>query len=64
MDRQSNWRKKIEVVIRTLTDNEEGRAISSKIFDKQKQGGTFNDFAILYRINRQSRSFEEALRKN
>ena len=54
--------EKIEV-IRTLTDNEEGRAISSKIFDKQKQGGTFNDFAILYRTNRQSRSFEEALRK-
>ena len=54
--------EKIEV-IRTLTDNEEGRAISSKIFDKQKQGGTFNDFAILYRTNRQSRSFEESLRK-
>jgi len=54
--------EKIEV-IRTLTDNEEGRAISSKIFDKQKLGGTYNDFAILYRTNRQSRSFEESLRK-
>jgi DNA helicase-2/ATP-dependent DNA helicase PcrA len=47
-----------------LTDNEEGRVISSKIFDL-KQGGipTYNDFAILYRTNKQSRSFEEALRK-
>lgn len=51
-------------VVRTLTDNEEGRVISSKIFDL-KQGGipTYNDFAILYRTNKQSRSFEEALRK-
>ena len=54
--------EKLEV-IRTLTDNEEGRAISAKIFDKQKSGGSFNDFAILYRTNRQSRSFEESLRK-
>lgn len=51
-------------VIRTLTDNEEGRTISHKIFDKSKESGmTFNDFAILYRTNRQSRSFEESLRK-
>jgi len=51
-------------VVRTLTDNEEGRVISTKIFDL-KQGGipTYNDFAILYRTNKQSRSFEEALRK-
>jgi len=54
--------EKIEV-IRTLTDNEEGRSISLKIYDKQKSTGTYNDFAILYRTNRQSRSFEESLRK-
>ena len=51
-------------VVRTLTDNEEGRVISNKIFDaKQSSAKTFNDFAILYRTNKQSRSFEEALRK-
>jgi DNA helicase-2/ATP-dependent DNA helicase PcrA len=51
-------------VLRTLTDNEEGRVISNKIFDaKQSSAKSFNDFAILYRTNKQSRSFEEALRK-
>jgi DNA helicase-2/ATP-dependent DNA helicase PcrA len=51
-------------VIKTLTDNEEGKVISNKIFDlKQSTDSTFNDFAILYRTNKQSRSFEEALRK-
>ena len=51
-------------IVRTLTDNEEGKVISNKIFDlKQSTDSTFNDFAILYRTNKQSRSFEEALRK-
>jgi len=51
-------------VVRTLTDNEEGKIITNKIFDKSKGAGlTYNDFAILYRTNRQSRSFEESLRK-
>lgn len=51
-------------VIRTLTDNEEGKVIANKIFDlKQSIASTYNDYAILYRTNRQSRSFEEALRK-
>lgn len=51
-------------VVRTLTDNEEGKLITNKIFDKSSQAGlTYNDFAILYRTNRQSRSFEESLRK-
>ncbi len=51
-------------VVRTLTDNEEGRVIAHKIFDlKQSVVESFNDFAILYRTNKQSRSFEEALRK-
>ncbi|MDX2362707.1 MAG: 3'-5' exonuclease [Crocinitomicaceae bacterium] len=51
-------------VIRTLTDNEEGRVITNKIYDKSKGSAiSFNDFAILYRTNKQSRSFEESLRK-
>ncbi len=51
-------------VVRTLTDNEEGRVITNKIFDlKQSKGASYNDFAILYRTNKQSRSFEESLRK-
>lgn len=55
--------KKIHV-IRTLTDNEEGKVIANKIFDLSKaSGSSYNDFAILYRTNKQSRSFEESLRK-
>ncbi|MDG1331225.1 MAG: 3'-5' exonuclease [Crocinitomicaceae bacterium] len=51
-------------VTRTLTDNEEGKVVTQKIYDKSKNDGlSYNDFAILYRTNRQSRSFEEALRK-
>ncbi len=51
-------------VIRTLTDNEEGKTIANNIFDlKHSETGDWNKFAILYRTNRQSRSFEEALRK-
>lgn len=52
-------------VIRTLTDNEEGKVIVNKIYDaKQSQGLSFSDFAILYRTNKQSRAFEESLRKH
>jgi DNA helicase II / ATP-dependent DNA helicase PcrA len=51
-------------VLRTLTDNEEGRVIAQSIHEiKTGQGREYLDFAILYRTNAQSRSFEEALRK-
>lgn len=51
-------------VIRAMTDNEEGKIIANKIFDlKHQESGDWTDFAILYRTNRQSRAFEEALRK-
>ncbi len=51
-------------VVRTLTDNEEGKVITNKIFNFKQSGvETYNAFAILYRTNKQSRSFEEALRK-
>jgi DNA helicase-2/ATP-dependent DNA helicase PcrA len=51
-------------VIRTLTDNEEGKVISNLIYEtKMNEQAENSDFAILYRTNAQSRSFEEALRK-
>jgi DNA helicase-2/ATP-dependent DNA helicase PcrA len=51
-------------IVKTLTDNEEGKIISSKIYDlKMSQGIDYSSFAILYRTNRQSRSFEESFRK-
>ena len=51
-------------VIRTLTDNEEGKVIVNSIYEtKLNEQAEHSDFAILYRTNAQSRSFEEALRK-
>ncbi|MDU0809133.1 ATP-dependent helicase [Aquirufa regiilacus] len=51
-------------IIRAGSDNEEGRIIASNIFETcQKEGLRFSDFAILYRTNAQSRSFEESLRR-
>lgn len=51
-------------VIRTLTDNEEGKVVSNLIYEtKMNEQADNSDFAILYRTNAQSRSFEEALRK-
>jgi DNA helicase-2/ATP-dependent DNA helicase PcrA len=51
-------------VLRTLTDNEEGKVVANRIFDKKHSAQVeYEDFAILYRTNAQSRSFEESLRK-
>ena len=51
-------------VIKANTDNEEGQKIANHIFETKAQNQIMNsDFAILYRTNAQSRSFEEALRK-
>jgi DNA helicase-2/ATP-dependent DNA helicase PcrA len=53
------------MVMRAISDNEEGRMVAQSIFeDMNTQRLSFSDFAILYRTNAQSRSFEEALRKN
>jgi DNA helicase-2/ATP-dependent DNA helicase PcrA len=51
-------------VIKAGSDNEEGRLIATAIFEEKMQKSLRNEnFAILYRTNAQSRSFEEALRK-
>ena len=51
-------------VIKAGSDNEEGRLVASAIFEEKMQKSLKNEsFAILYRTNAQSRSFEEALRK-
>ncbi|RDB06837.1 ATP-dependent helicase [Runella aurantiaca] len=51
-------------VVKASSDNEEGRLIASAIFEEKVNKGLRNtDFAILYRTNAQSRSFEEALRR-
>jgi DNA helicase-2/ATP-dependent DNA helicase PcrA len=51
-------------LVRTMTDNEEGKFIADTI-QEQKLRNHYNnkDFAILYRTNAQSRAFEESLRR-
>lgn len=51
-------------LVRTMTDNDEGKFVSDAI-QELKLRNHFNnkDFAILYRTNAQSRSFEESLRR-
>ncbi len=59
-----NEEGKLIEIIKASSDNEEGRLIASNLFEtKMAQGLKNTDFAILYRTNAQSRSFEEALRK-
>ena len=51
-------------VHRCYSDHEEGKLIASGIFDTHNQQQShWQNFAILYRTNAQSRSFEESLRK-
>ncbi|MCC8407342.1 UvrD-helicase domain-containing protein [Mucilaginibacter sp. UR6-1] len=51
-------------VIRAFSDNEEGKIIAEEIMQRRTTNGLkWNDFAILYRTNAQSRSMEEGLRK-
>ncbi len=51
-------------LVRTMTDNDEGKMVADTIQEQKLRNHYFNkDFAILYRTNAQSRSFEEALRR-
>ena len=51
-------------VVKTISDNEEGYMVAQSIFDiRNNHQAHFQEFAILYRTNAQSRSLEEALRK-
>jgi DNA helicase-2/ATP-dependent DNA helicase PcrA len=51
-------------LVRTMTDNEEGKFVADTIQEQKLRNHYYNkDFAILYRTNAQSRSFEESLRR-
>ncbi len=51
-------------VYQAYSDTEEGDIVSNKIMElRMSQHYSYDDFAILYRTNAQSRIFEEALRK-
>ena len=49
-------------IIETRSDDEEARMIAGKIKDMGNRGASYDDFAILYRTNSQSRKLEDALR--
>lgn len=52
-------------LIRTMSDNDEGKAVAEAIQELKLRNHFRNqDFAILYRTNAQSRSFEESLRRS
>ena len=51
-------------LVRTATDNEEGKYVADTIQEEKLRNHFFNhEFAILYRTNAQSRSYEESLRR-
>ncbi len=51
-------------LVRTLTDNDEGRFVADAITEMKLRNHFPNkDFVVLYRTNAQSRSFEESLRR-
>ena len=51
-------------VIKANSDNEEGKLVATSIFEeKMNNHFSYDDFAILYRTNAQSRAMEEALRR-
>lgn len=60
---QNHEGEKIRLV-RTMTDNDEGKFVADTIQEQKLRNHFYNrDFAILYRTNAQSRSFEESLRR-
>lgn len=51
-------------LVRTMTDNDEGKFVADSIQEQKLRNHFYNkEFAILYRTNAQSRSFEESLRR-
>ena len=52
-------------LIKSTSDNEEGKLVASAIFEtKMQHHASEKEFAVLYRTNSQSRAIEEALRRN
>ena len=51
-------------VLKAASDNEEGKLVANSIFEDKMNGHlSYDNFAILYRTNAQSRAMEESLRK-
>lgn len=60
-----NGKGELIKIVRTPSDNEEGRWVADSITElKMREHFRNSHFAILYRTNAQSRAFEEALRRH
>jgi len=60
----ANEQGELITVFKAISDYEEGNYVSEQIFEwAQQNQWHYGNFAILYRTNAQSRSFEDALRK-
>jgi len=60
----SNEEGELIELVKSTSDNEEGRLVASAIFETKMQAqASSNEFVILYRTNSQSRAMEEALRR-
>ncbi len=54
-----------KILIKKLgNQNDEGRYIAQAVADGVKNGGRFKDYAVLYRMNSQSRSIEQSFAKS
>ncbi len=54
-----------KIVIKNLgNQNDEGRYVADMVLNGVKDGAKFRDFAVLYRMNSQSRSIEQAFTKS
>ncbi len=54
-----------KIVIKNLgNQNDEGRYIAEMVLNGVKNGASFKDFAVLYRMNSQSRNIEQAFTKS
>lgn len=60
----ANKEGELITVFKAASDTEEGHYVARQIFDRSRnEQRNYGQFAILYRTNAQSRSFEDALRK-
>jgi DNA helicase II / ATP-dependent DNA helicase PcrA len=60
----SNEEGNLVELIKSVSDNEEGKLVASSIFEEKMQHQyKFSDFVVLYRTNSQSRAIEENLRR-
>ncbi|MBR5614544.1 MAG: UvrD-helicase domain-containing protein [Clostridia bacterium] len=59
-----NTEGELVTVYNGSNEHDEAKYIADRIVDIHSQGGSFNDFAVLYRMNAESRVIEDTLLRN